>query len=266
MALQHAPLPELLLTDCDSVRLGTIQPAAWAGSAKRRLAKIWSVINIQLDDTRDLVHWMPAHTSESSIGQKLCSDGYTVSEVRWCGNQVADILAKEAAESCRVCGEARSKLMFHEKQLLDLAIFLGKLTHAANAHVLPDGTKLRDSQANGKLAGRRKNPKRKSPIKAIRVPEVPASKRIKAFSSDDWIHAWRRSHATRPQPQEGISRMVRVRRATESHNQRQEAAFRDWWRESRSQSLQPRPADAPTATQRLEALRSRVAARSHNAS
>jgi len=35
-------------------------------------------------------------------------------------------------------------------------------------------------------------------------------------------------------------------------------AFQSWWRESRSQSLQPRDPSAPSATERLEALKARI--------
>jgi len=116
MAMQHATLPEVVLTDCDSVRLGTKQPSEWAHSSKRRFARIWAIIFSQLDDAKDVVHWMPAHTSESAIGQKYCSDGYTVSEMRWCGNQICDLLAKQSADEHRVAGDDRHGLRVLEKK------------------------------------------------------------------------------------------------------------------------------------------------------
>ena len=42
---------------------------------------------------------------------------------------------------------------------------------------------------------------------------------------------------------------------------RQEAACQDWWRESRSLSLQPRDEHLPTASEMLKALRQRSRSR-----
>ncbi len=58
-----------------------------------------------------------------------------------------------------------------------------------------------------------------------------------------------------------MSKATACRRAQDGFTARQEASFRDWWRESRSQSLQPRSGGAPSARERLDALRARVAAR-----
>ena len=54
---------------------------------------------------------------------------------------------------------------------------------------------------------------------------------------------------------------IYMRRITE----RQEAAFQDWWRESRNHSLQPRSTSLPTASERIEALLQRLADRSNGA-
>ena len=90
---------------------------------------------------------MPAHTGHSSIGQKECSDGTFVSEIMWSANQIADLLAKKAAESVRICSSQRKWLLDRERQLQELLLFLGRLTCVANAFELPDGTVVRDSTA-----------------------------------------------------------------------------------------------------------------------
>ncbi len=87
---------------------------------------------------------MPAHTSASSIGQKMCSDGMRITEDLWSANQIVDQLAKDAPGTVRTGGAQRDWLCDREKQLKELVIFLGKLTHAANASVVLDGTQVRD--------------------------------------------------------------------------------------------------------------------------
>ena len=64
------------------------------------------------------------------------------------------------------------------------------------------------------------------------------------------------SAAMRPRRSHTI---VRALRGVEA---RKEADFQHWWRESRSQLLRPRVPGALSATERMNALRQRVAARS----
>ena len=103
---------------------------------------MWTLVSWHLDDSQQVVQWMPAHTAQTSIGQKHCSDGEVVDEHKWCANQLVDLLAKQAAEDIRVPAESRHTIICQEIQLTELAVFLGKLTFAANNHELPDGTAL----------------------------------------------------------------------------------------------------------------------------
>jgi hypothetical protein len=262
MALQHVLFPERLVTDCDSVRLGVRQPSSWAGSSKRRLARIWLIVAGQLDDclkVQDMVIWMPAHTTESSIGQKRCSDGRLVSEEMWHANQLVDLMAKGAAESIRVSGTFRSWLSFREKQLTDLVVFIGKLTYAANAWVGPDGSKLRDADGLPK----RKRVKHRVPKVTVVKSSVTRASRKVSSAPGDWLLAWTRNCSRRGSEHGGQlreqSRQTSVRRSLEGITARQEAAFDSWWSESRSQQLQPRDPSLPSAFQRLEALKQRLA-------
>ena len=106
------------------------------------------VVFSQLDDTQgEVVYSIPAHAAASDIGKKVCSDGCIVSEDMWCANQMVDLLAKDAAALVRRSHHERSFLLDREKQLRELAVFMGRLTHAAKHFVRPDGVTIRDSTA-----------------------------------------------------------------------------------------------------------------------
>ena len=109
MALQSVTFPKGLYTDCDSVRVGFTRGSKWAGSSKRRYARVWTSLYALVDEGEQWVHWIPAHTSEASIDSAVCSDGSVVDEIKWHANQMADLLAKDAAEAARVPVLVRSK-------------------------------------------------------------------------------------------------------------------------------------------------------------
>ena len=244
MALAHVTLPEKLFTDCDSVRLGTRQSKSWAGSAKRRLARIWCVISSQLDDSAEIVHWMPAHTTEASIGSVKCSNGQILDEELWHANQLVDFLAKEGAELVRLSPSVRRNLLFREQQILELVIFLGKLTHAANSFVRADGVICRDSEGV-----QRKHKRRKRVVKPTRSACVgkPVRKKVPKESVPfEWLEAWskacNRAHGS---VTHAPTKATSIKRAKANITVRQDAAFCEWWREGRSHYMQsqfsPRP-------------------------
>ena len=103
MALASAVFPDRIYTDCKTVQVGVQQLSQWAGSSSRRYARVWSVIHVGLDGgaCASMVQWIPAHTSRDRIDEVSCSDGTVVTEAMWCANQMADLLAKQAAESVR---------------------------------------------------------------------------------------------------------------------------------------------------------------------
>jgi ribonuclease HI len=145
MALEYAIFPSVLLTDCMTVQKGLRRPSEWVKSSKRKLSRVWQVVHDQLEGQDDIIHWMPAHTSKSSIGQKLCSDSKPVCDIRWTSNQLVDLMAKSAAESCRVPAVTRNWLRQRDKQVSELAKYIGLLTYAVNHFPLADGTFTRDS-------------------------------------------------------------------------------------------------------------------------
>ena len=134
----------------------------WAQSAKRRYARIWTVLRASLDgvDGAEIVHWMPAHSSAESVGSAVCSNGATLTEAMRCANEMADRLAKRAAEGNRVGAVTRSWLKSRFVQAKELAIFVGRLTHRAGAHPGPDGALVRDSTGFDAAAARQARTRR----------------------------------------------------------------------------------------------------------
>ena len=130
---------------------------------KRRYGRIWTVIHSALDHGlgADRVVWMPAHTGSASVGCAKCSDGTVLSEGMRLANQMADLLAKDAAEMIRLDEAVRRLLKVRFKQATEVAIFLGRLTLEAGAHRLPDGRIVRDSEGLGRHGTRRSSGKSK---------------------------------------------------------------------------------------------------------
>ena len=148
MVLASMPLPQRIFTDCKTVQVGVRSSAQWASSAKRRYARIWTVVHAGLDggDEAHRVVWMPAHTSRDRIGEAKCGDGSVVDEHMWSANQLADLLAKrgaaQVAHSAAFIGGIASKA----KLVTELAIYIGRLTHEANQHRGQDGVVYADAQ------------------------------------------------------------------------------------------------------------------------
>ncbi len=145
-------------------------------------------------------------------------------------------------------------------------MYLGKLTVAANKFIHPDGTKVRNSGATKK----RQPKKHKRIVKRTSsgIEQVNQNKSenlhsgtVSDFSPDDWICSWRQSCVRCPAVVTPVTKQTMTKHIRASVSARQEAAFQVWWRESRSQTMQPRPATAPTAPDRLKALKGRLAAR-----
>ena len=88
---------------------------------------------------------MPAHTCASSVGSVVCSDGTVLTEAMRCANDMADGLAKRAAETVRISRSSRQWLQSRFVQAKQLAIFVGQLTDQAGAHRQPGGEIARDS-------------------------------------------------------------------------------------------------------------------------
>ena len=108
-----------------------------------------------------LVLWMPAHTCKASVGGMRCSDGTPLTHTMRCANDIADVLAKEAASSIAMSPGMRAQLKERLLHACDLARFVGRVTFAAG-HCKQDGFICRDSVGlDVASARRRRTPRQK---------------------------------------------------------------------------------------------------------
>ena len=271
MAVDHVITPSRVWSDCDSIRLGLSRPASWAGSSKRRYARIWSVLKSKTDDAPECVGWMPAHMSESAVGQKRCSTGDYVSHDMWCANQICDHLAKLAAESVRVDRGVRAQWDRRRTELKELLYFLGQITYAANHFPMPDGEIARDSTAKQdmrKRLRRRVLDKTRSSRGRVR-PKLEVTKSARDWRHDfvakhpkrgDWGPSVRHTQTERPQCLKR-QRNVKSRALQKQHEYRNEVIFQSWWRERCDQTVASPGVGALSGKERLNALRERVLAK-----
>ena len=151
--------------------------------------------------------------------------------------------------------------MHREQQLKEFAVYLGKLTHAANSFVRADGVIVRDSDPKRprKTAGMKV---KKAAAKRGKVNVVVPSSSV---SSEPPASSWRMPNAC-VSPVSRASSVLPFCEKSAAKNilkgieARQEADFQHWWRESRSTMLQPK-VGGTSAGDRLEALKQRVMAR-----
>ncbi len=258
MALSSVACPEAIYTDCKTVQLGVRQSTQWSRSSKRRYARVWSVVAVGLDDgaSADIVCWIPAHLSRDRINEARCSDGTLVSADMWAANQVADLLAKEAAESARHPLVTLEQLKDRTAQLKELAIFVGRLTYAANNHSLPDGRVGRDSTGDGRLKPKAR--KRKQPLRSAVVPVAKDSVLPPSRTRDlSWSFGSRVRGDSVPLRHQ--SARTKLRAAQEGADSRSEDAFQKWWRESRDQRLGEARLPSRSAADRLADFKARLA-------
>ena len=258
MALQHVQCPEKLYSDCDSVRLGAKKSLEWATSSKRRHARIWSTIALQIEGATELIQWMPAHTSEASIGERLCSDGVPVSGDLWSANQIVDMLAKQSADSVRLSQSFRSSFNFKEAKAFELAKYLGQVTFEANNHVSGDGKVIRDSEPMKRV----RHPGRNDP-KKVKKDVIPrrTTKERSSFRNQMFRNG---SGAKAKGP--STCKATKLAKHAKVFETKQQAAFLEWWQEARKSTLKPLESTAPTAKERQVAMAGRIAAKNAAAS
>ena len=126
---------------------GLRQGLLWAQGAARRFSRLWTALHYDLDegDQAELVHWMPAHTSEQQVGELTCSNGTVLTDTMRCANAIVDRLAKQAADSVAMSPGARARLKERFAQAKELAIFVGQLTFEDGHCDRGDGRPCRDS-------------------------------------------------------------------------------------------------------------------------
>ena len=251
-ALQSVTFPSGLYTDCDTVRSGVARGVLWGGSSKRKYSRVWTSLSTMLDENTESVHWMPAHTPKSSIGCVHCSDGSIVDDIKWCSNQIVDLLAKDAAEGNRVSPAFRASFLFRESQLRELVVYLGRLTHAANSFQGPEGV-IRDSDPKG----RKKRGDCKANGRSGSMANSSGAPAKRAVTK--WSMPRRSSSVMRVSSLVRCSSRSKAKNATAALAASSEASFMELWHENRAASM--KPAGGPSATERLNALKQRVAAR-----
>ena len=113
-------------------------------------------------------------------------------------------------------------------QLLQLLTFLGNLTWKANNFELPDGSKIRDSDACQRRRANTKLCPPKLTVVPVKVVKSASKKEAKPFCQHAWLKALDRTHLEKPRPQEGQSKQARVKRVSQLISSRQEAAFMEY--------------------------------------
>jgi hypothetical protein len=149
LALKICPTAPAIVTDCK----GLLTEAAAATTnckGKKKLARTWKHIReacdgntAQLTTSRRL-DWMPAHSSSSSIGAVEKASGKRVTAIDWRANNLADHLARQAAEVNAPPRKTIRLVKDAVEMVKCAAAKLGLVTWAANncsvLEVQPDGS------------------------------------------------------------------------------------------------------------------------------
>jgi hypothetical protein len=120
---------------------------------------------------------MPAHTAEHEVGILVKSDGTALTAHDRRANAAADRFAKTAAEGRKFKRNLIDMLTREADEVTEMAIWLAKITLAANKFPLQDGTVIRDSQAEQPRPRRAKGRKRKSEPELSEVAQPAAAAR-----------------------------------------------------------------------------------------
>jgi len=210
---------------------------------------------------------MPAHTAEGAINQVLTSEGLPVTEDMWWANQLVDFMAKQGAGIMRHGSRDSSRFLAWETQVKELLIFLGQLTHAANGFLLPNGEQIRDSEAATPKVRSKMRSSRRARLDRRKVIKVGKRKReLQGRDGATNVQSGRKplkgnGAAGRFSPVASI-KAAKLARHAKNFRARQaglEAFFLESWCEQRASSM--KPSSGPSASERLDALRGRIAAR-----
>ena len=98
------------------------------------LARVHSMLHCALgdDEARSRVGWMPSHLKESELGLARRSDGQLVTGRDLLGNQLADLLAKQAVEFHRVEASDVDRWKDQMEKAERMAKWVGIATHESN--------------------------------------------------------------------------------------------------------------------------------------
>ena len=140
--LAQCPFPPQMRTDCQALLATVTGGVQRATGADKQLARIWRKIAHTLGGCfksfaeSDVLVWMPAHLSTSSVGEVKLSSGARLSMLDWRANRFADALAKMSAAEAQCMPACLQLLEAAAVALRHAAMLLGRVTHAANHHVV----------------------------------------------------------------------------------------------------------------------------------
>ena len=142
------PFMPTVVTDCKGILDGLKAGANKISSPKLALARTWRLIANILEgnfkEAAESLTWMPAHTTVSSIGKALDSNGDTITPVMWRANRLVDAYAKLAARPKRLHTSVFKELAAFTQLVQHQAARLGYVTHMANHY---EDTKVGDGGA-----------------------------------------------------------------------------------------------------------------------
>jgi len=273
VVLRVTAAPPAVTTDCLGVVDQLVRGFDDATSARRPLARLWKLFAVALDNVipddwpHNRLKWMPAHRSRAAIGTGRRSDGAFVTHADWRGNRLVDALAKSAAHRDRVPAALRNLLRDAGQAVEYSAAVLGLATRSANSCVetawRADGSACsvtrRDAMPipyNARGRGVRPGATGKAPDEpeqrsadALPSPAPPA---LTSSTADELAHAARLDHMRAAR---GRARQLEKDKQAEAEAR----AHQTWLRDKAAEPNLAPAADRPSATERLEALRRRVA-------
>jgi len=232
---------------------------------------------VDLRTVLDRLRWMPAHTAAGTAGRRKRSDGQRVTATDWRSNRLADALAKAAALSTRTPFPTR-RLLHAGKQLVEhTASVIAVAAYTANNFTETCWTPA------GKLVNATRRDSAPPPLRAgawgprPAAPNPPTGSSNNADDSslqkDTGPEQTDRNTATPTRDALAQAQLerdaaahlaharaarARAAEATKAEDAARELRFRTAWRSALDEkNLQPRA--GPTAAERLEALRARLA-------
>ena len=259
-----------IITDCLGLLQRLKDGPERATSESQPHARLWGMIFHILDSAEQValciskLSWMPSHTARHAIDNRIKSDGIPVSTVNWRGNRLVDAAAKFAANAHRLPCETRCDLKCMQQSYRNALVGLAEVTHAANFHRVSvaseDGTittrTLRDAAGVPRPRVRGRKRFLEEGANSAQTETAPIAIRQRSVGSA----------ASRPK-RSGVwmapassSKRRRLAEAAEADSERR---FMQSWKARMHEQLSVTspPTDGTTASQRLAAVRERVARR-----
>ena len=229
------------LVDCLAVQKCSTQTGDWARAPERPFARTLAPLLAALEGRP--VTWMPAHRSEDDCRHHVKSDGAPLRRLEVKGNDLVDGLAKAAASLHRLPDDIVKAVQDCWDRTLELALWIGRVTAAANHFELPHrdarGNRqyIRDADTSRLWQPRRavtpaERPCPQAPVPPAAPPaDAPPALQLRigrrvhlrrALARDD-LHLLRAIHDRaadrRPQEIPAAERMADLRRRVRSRNQ-----------------------------------------------